>query len=115
MAARGELVVDGVGFRYPGTETPVLSDVSLRIDDGERAWFAKLVRPDAAADLVRRHELLAACGLPVPELAGYDLDDGLVIMAELRGSTLRDVVKSDAPTWPAPNTAISKSLPSTGS
>ena len=74
----------------------------LRIVDGERAWFAKLVRPGEAADLVRRHELLAACGLPVPELVGHDADEGLVIMAELRGSTLRDLVKSDASTWPSP-------------
>jgi aminoglycoside phosphotransferase (APT) family kinase protein len=75
----------------------------LRIVDGEHAWFAKLVRPGEAADLVRRHELLTACGLPVPELVGHDVDEGLVIMAELRGSTLRDLVKSDAPTWPGAN------------
>jgi ATP-binding cassette subfamily B protein len=29
------LVVDGVSFRYPETETPVLEDVSLRVDPGE--------------------------------------------------------------------------------
>jgi len=75
----------------------------LRIVDGERVWFAKLVRPEEAADLIRRHELLAACGLPVPELVGHDVDEGLVIMAELRGSTLRDLVKSDASPWPAPS------------
>ena len=32
----GELSVDGVGFRYPGTEAPVLSDVSIVVGDGER-------------------------------------------------------------------------------
>ncbi len=32
----GELVVDGVGFRYPETDTPVLSDVSITVADGER-------------------------------------------------------------------------------
>ncbi len=36
LPPRGELVVDSVGFRYPGTEAPVLSEVSLRIADGER-------------------------------------------------------------------------------
>lgn len=32
----GELVVDGVSFAYPGTTTPVLHDVSLRVSPGER-------------------------------------------------------------------------------
>ena len=32
----GSMVVDGVGFRYPATETPVLSDVSITVADGER-------------------------------------------------------------------------------
>ena len=75
----------------------------LRIADGEHAWYAKLVRPDETADLVRRHELLASFGLPVPELVGYDVDQGLVIMAELGGPTMRDLVKSDAPRWPTPH------------
>ena len=33
---RGELVVDDVGFRYPGTESSVLRNVSLTVGDGER-------------------------------------------------------------------------------
>ncbi|MGE5210609.1 MAG: ABC transporter ATP-binding protein [Acidobacteriota bacterium] len=32
----GELAVEDVGFRYPGTEAPVLSDVSITVGDGER-------------------------------------------------------------------------------
>lgn len=32
----GSMVVDRVGFRYPATETPVLSDVSITVADGER-------------------------------------------------------------------------------
>jgi ATP-binding cassette subfamily B protein len=36
LPASGELVVDGVGFRYPETEAAVLSDVSIRVADGER-------------------------------------------------------------------------------
>ena len=76
----------------------------LRIEDGDVAWYAKLVRPKEAAGIVRRHELLAGHGLPVPEIVGHDIDAGLVVMAELRGPTLRDLVKSDAPTWPTPET-----------
>ncbi len=33
---RGDLVVDGVGFTYPSTDTPVLRDVSISVADGER-------------------------------------------------------------------------------
>ena len=32
----GSMVVDRVGFRYPNTEAPVLSDVSITVADGER-------------------------------------------------------------------------------
>ena len=36
LAARGDLVLTDVGFRYPGTERDVVSDVNLRIHAGER-------------------------------------------------------------------------------
>jgi ATP-binding cassette, subfamily B, bacterial len=36
LPANGALVVADVGFRYPATETPVLSDVSITVADGER-------------------------------------------------------------------------------
>ena len=36
LPRNGDMVVDDVGFRYPQTETPVLSDVSITVADGER-------------------------------------------------------------------------------
>lgn len=36
LPTSGALVVDDVGFRYPATETAVLSDVSIAVADGER-------------------------------------------------------------------------------
>jgi ATP-binding cassette subfamily B protein len=36
LPRNGEMVVSGVGFRYPATESPVLSDVSITVADGER-------------------------------------------------------------------------------
>ncbi len=36
LPRNGEMVVAGVGFRYPATESPVLSDVSITVADGER-------------------------------------------------------------------------------
>ena len=45
LPTRGALEVGGVSFRYPGTTTPVLSDVSLTIAAGERV---ALVGPTGA-------------------------------------------------------------------
>ncbi len=36
LPATGDLVVEAVGFRYPGTDAPVLTDVSIEVADGER-------------------------------------------------------------------------------
>ena len=36
LPATGDLEVDAVGFRYPGTEAAVLTDVSITVGDGER-------------------------------------------------------------------------------
>ena len=36
LPARGEIVVDDVGFTYPATDTPVLRDISISVGDGER-------------------------------------------------------------------------------
>jgi len=36
LPRHGEMVVSGVGFRYPATETPVLGSVSITVADGER-------------------------------------------------------------------------------
>ncbi len=36
LPRNGEMIVSGVGFRYPATETPVLGDVSITVADGER-------------------------------------------------------------------------------
>ncbi len=36
LPERGELVVEGIGFSYPNTESSVLRDVTLTVGDGER-------------------------------------------------------------------------------
>ncbi len=36
LPSSGAVTVDSIGFTYPGTETPVLSGVSLTVGDGER-------------------------------------------------------------------------------
>ena len=36
LPERADLIVDGVGFMYPSTDTPVLRDVTISVADGER-------------------------------------------------------------------------------
>ncbi|MCH9834048.1 ABC transporter ATP-binding protein/permease [bacterium] len=36
LPERADLIVDGVGFTYPSTDTPVLRDVTISVADGER-------------------------------------------------------------------------------
>ncbi|MBT0993960.1 phosphotransferase [Cellulomonas sp. DKR-3] len=56
-------------------------------------WFVKVLRPadGNAADVVARHRLLAAAGVPVPPVARAD-DDGLVVLHALPGVPLLDAV-----------------------
>ena len=82
--------------------TPALRVVSFRplirsvvratARDG-RVVYVKAVPPPTTASLVRRHELLAAAGLPVPEVLASDADRGLVALAELGGTNLSKQLK----------------------
>jgi hypothetical protein len=54
--------------------------------------FLKVVRPDRVGALHARHALLADAGLPVPRPLGWT-DNGLLALAPLRGTPMRDVVR----------------------
>src|SRR5690606_11206329 len=56
--------------------------------------------PDTAIDLVARHQLLAAAGLPVPDVIAHDDTLGVVALTEVPGPTLRELVKGTPGTWP---------------
>lgn len=73
----GVMVVDGVGFRYPATEAPVLSEVSITVADGERL---ALVGPTGAGKSTLA-KLMARL---------YDPTDGTITFAgiDLRDATL---------------------------
>ncbi len=77
LPARGDLVVDGVTFSYPGTPEATLADVSLRVGAGERL---ALVGPTGAGKST------------VAKLMSrlYDPDHGVVSFGEvdLRDATL---------------------------
>lgn len=77
MPTRGQLDVDAVTFTYPGTTTPVLSDVTLSVSPGERI---ALVGPTGAGKSTLA-KLIARL---------YDPDQGEVRFGDvdLRGVTL---------------------------
>ncbi|GAA3628058.1 aminoglycoside phosphotransferase family protein [Microlunatus ginsengisoli] len=55
--------------------------------DGPRTFFLKVLKDDAVAPTVRRHELLRGAGLPVPEVVAAT-DDQVLILPALPGRTL---------------------------
>lgn len=60
--------------------------VRLDFPDG-RKQFGKVVRPSAAADLIRRHEMLTAGGVPCPAITAVD-ERGFVLTEGLAGLPL---------------------------
>lgn len=55
--------------------------------------YLKVVRPDRAGDLVRRHDLLAGAGVPAAPCT--DLGAGVVRLDELVGTPLTDLLAAD--------------------
>ncbi|MDT0166703.1 phosphotransferase [Actinotalea sp. AC32] len=60
---------------------------------GTTTRYLKVVRPRTAPDLVRRHALLLEAGLPVAPVR--DAGDGVLVLGELRGTRLTDVLAAD--------------------
>jgi ATP-binding cassette subfamily B protein len=81
LPARGDLVVDHVTFAYPGTDTPVLADVSLHVADGERV---ALVGPTGAgkSSLAKLMARLYDPDVGAVSFGGLDLRDAT--LASLR-------------------------------
>ncbi len=63
----------------------------VRVDWSGGRVYLKVVSPRKAAALADRHRLLAASGIPVPEVLGWS-DDGLVALATLPGVEAQSVV-----------------------
>ena len=88
--------VDVVAYRP--TERAV-----LRVRATESTWYLKLGRPADAPNILARHVLLRSHGLPVPDVVADDPDQGWMLLTELAGPTLRDLIKRDATTWIEPD------------
>jgi aminoglycoside phosphotransferase (APT) family kinase protein len=74
----------------------------LRIRNGEQTFYVKIVRPERASLMLYRYEHLRSHGLPVPTVIAADADQGWILLEELDGPTLRELIKSDAPKWVEP-------------
>lgn len=64
--------------------------VKARESDGT-VYFGKVMRPQQAADLARRHRLLTEAGVPVPRLVLED-QRGIVVTAAVPGEPLANVI-----------------------
>lgn len=67
--------------------------VRVTTSDGDTV-YVKAVPPAEVAGLVDRHGAFLAAGVPVPRILGHDAARGLIAMAELAGSTVRDRLKA---------------------
>lgn len=64
--------------------------------------YRKVVRPREMEHLVATHTRLGDAGVPVPAVLGADMDAGVLTIAELGGTNLRDVVMTARSGWPRP-------------
>lgn len=82
---------------YRPTERAVVRVTGV---DG-RVVYVKALPPRELPGLVDRHRRLLDAGVPVPEVLATAPEAGLVVLAELAGTTLRERIKSDLPAWPS--------------
>ncbi|HET9649557.1 MAG TPA: aminoglycoside phosphotransferase family protein [Microlunatus sp.] len=89
--APSQVALELVGYR-PRRRAVLRADVSG--PDGPQTVFLKVLKDDAVAPTVRRHELLRSAGLPVPDVAAVTEDQVLVLPA-LPGRTLAHTLFDD--------------------
>jgi ABC-type multidrug transport system fused ATPase/permease subunit len=103
LPRHGDLVVDDVAFRYPGTEAAVLDDVSLTVADGERL---ALVGPTGAGKstlaklLARLYDptrgTITFAGTDLREATSASLRERIVVVPQegfLFGGTIADNIR----------------------
>ncbi len=79
-----QLRLELVGYR-PRRRAVLRADVAG--PDGPRTYFLKVLKDDAVAPTIRRHELLRGAGLPVPEVVAAS-DDQVLVLPALPGRPL---------------------------
>ena len=76
----------------------------LRASSSTTTAYLKVVRPHTADDLVRRHDLLLAAGLPVAPV--QDLGDGVLRLDAVPGRPLTDALAADGAADVAPQDVL---------
>lgn len=104
------LAPDGVQLRvvaYRPRKRAVIEVVTER-----HRLFVKVLRPAQVRDVDSRHRVLTEAGVPVPRSLGWS-DDGIIVLAPLRGTPLRTALESGATTLrdPAELVALLDRLP----
>jgi len=72
----------------------------VRIDGERRRGYVKVLPPHDVARLVAHHDLLAGAGLPVPAVLCVEEAAGVVVLAEIAGTTLRERARAGRAGWP---------------
>lgn len=72
----------------------------VRVRGRHGTAYLKVVPPAEVAALADRHRRLHRAGLPVPEVLAVSEPDGVVVLAELAGTTMRERIKGDLSGWP---------------
>ena len=68
----------------------------LRARTSSRTVYVKVVRPDRARSLVRRHDLFRSTSVRAPRCLAWD-DDGVVVLEEARGPSLAQHLAAAGP------------------
>jgi hypothetical protein len=89
--APAQVRLELVGYR-PRRRAVLRADIAG--PDGPRTVFLKVLKDDAVAPTVRRHELLREAGLPVPEVVALT-DDQILVLPSLPGRTLAQALFDD--------------------
>lgn len=63
-------------------------------DASGRSFYVKVLPPARVRAVAANHQALRAGGVPVPEVLAADETNGLLVLAAMPGSTLRDRIKS---------------------
>ncbi len=91
--APGQVQLELIGYR-PRRRAVLRADITL--PGGPRTVFLKVLKDDAVAPTVRRHELLRDAGLPVPDVAALT-DDQILVLPALPGRTLAHALFDGGP------------------
>ncbi|RIQ20917.1 phosphotransferase [Jiangella rhizosphaerae] len=90
----------GLGLSPDGVQLRVVSyrprkRAVVEVVTSRHRLFVKVLRPRQVRDVDSRHRVLTAAGVPVPRTLGWS-DDGIIVLAPLRGTPLRVALESGA-------------------